>query len=222
VSQFHGPEFLKEFEAQKLRAIKHLKKNDPKLAAWIKQIGKCDWTLKTNHSPDWVLIQSIVFQQISISAGSTIFGRVQSHLGKLNRKKLWDRLLQLEVEALRPHGLSGQKIKYIKDLAQKLVDGSLNLEDLPHLSDEQVLEQLIQVKGIGRWTAEMFMMFYLGRMDILATADIGLQRGAHKIYGLKERPTPQKLEEIGAKWAPYRSVASWYLWRAIETDNNLW
>ena len=191
---------------------------DPRLAALILDVGPCRLlTQPTPPDPSTFfesVCESIVSQQLSTKASDTIFARVLA----LGGGKLLppEDLLRVEEQTLRAVGLSGQKVKYLRDLAQKITNGEVRLQDLPALDDEQVIEHLCCVKGIGRWTAEMFLMFRLGRPDILPVADLGIQQGIKKLYNLRDDPTPERMAKIAKPWRPYRSVACWYIWRHHE------
>lgn len=164
------------------------------------------------------LASAIVSQQLSGKAAATIWGRV---LDLCPRRRLTPELIgDLDDATLRGAGLSGAKTRSVRDLAEKATDGSLGLRSIGRADDAEVVERLIQVRGIGVWSAQMFLMFKLGRLDVLAPGDLGLQEGLRRLDRLDERPTPAELETRGAAWAPLRSVASWYLWRATEIPDD--
>ena len=194
------------------QALKHLRHSDPILAAIIDRVGPC--RMQYSEPTFEALVRSIVYQQLSGKAASTIFGRVAQAVGEITP----ERLAAKSPEELRPLGLSGQKAKYILDLAEKTRTGVVRFQDLPALADDAVIEHLTQVKGVGVWTAHMFLIFALRRPDILPTGDLGIRNAAQRAYGLKEAPKPEKLENLARKWRPYASVASWYLWRSIDGD----
>jgi len=178
----------------------------------IKRAGRCRFD-EAQHSASFAaLVRSIVYQQLSGKAAGTIYGRFTATLGR--RQPNPQSILATAPEKLREAGLSRQKAAYITDLAAKVDGGELSLRRLRHLSDEEVIEQLTRVKGIGRWTAHMFLMFHLGRLDVLPVGDLGIRAGFRDAYGLGELPDAATMEEIAAPWVPYRSVGSWYLWRA--------
>lgn len=156
-----------------------------------------------------------MYQQLAGSAADAIHGRFMNIYN--GRFPTPARLLRTSQERLRSVGLSGRKTEYIFDLARHVRDGSIDLAALASMADEQVVEKLIQVKGIGRWTAEMFLIFCLGRPDILPVGDLGLRSAMQKVYQLKELPVPEKMERIAVPWRPYRSVATWYLWKSLDT-----
>jgi DNA-3-methyladenine glycosylase II len=159
--------------------------------------------------------RSIVFQQLSGKAAGTIHGRFQGLYG--GRTPQPEELATTSDEQLRAIGLSRQKSAYLKDLGARVASGQLPIETLHELTDEEIITALTQVKGIGRWTAQMFLMFRLGRLDVLPDIDLGIQKGMQKAYRLRKLPTPERVKKIGAKWAPYRSIGSWYMWRLLDS-----
>jgi DNA-3-methyladenine glycosylase II len=161
------------------------------------------------------IARSIVFQQLSGKAAGTIHERFEGLFG--GRTPLPHELVATPDEHLRSAGLSRGKTAYLKDLASRVVSGELPVETLHDLSDEEVIAALTRVKGIGRWTAQMFLMFRLGRPDVLPDLDLGIQKGIQQAYRLRKLPSPEKVKKVGAKWAPYRTIASWYLWRLLDT-----
>ncbi len=200
-------------------AMQVLSAADDKLAAIIQDVGPCKLRIHSlGHANDLelfeALVESIVSQQLSVKASDTIYRRVLA----LGEGKLLppSELANVPEETLRKVGLSGQKVKYVHDLCAKVSDGRVVLTDLEHLGDEDVIERLRQVKGIGRWTAEMFLMFRLGRPDVLPLQDLGIQQGMKKLYNMREVPTADKMIKVAKKWRPYRSIACWYLWRVHE------
>jgi DNA-3-methyladenine glycosylase II len=193
-------------------AIRHLKTADPIMGDLIDQAGPFKIQLDRNRFG--MLVRSIISQQISTSAARSI------------RQRLYD-LLEPDVlsaeaiaarsdEELRSVGLSRQKISYLKDLCGRVLDRRLRLDRIGRSSDEEVIEHLIQVKGIGRWTAQMFLIFSLGRLDVFPHDDLGVRSSIHELYKLDELPTKQRSHEIAAIWKPYSTVASWYCWRFID------
>lgn len=163
------------------------------------------------------LVRSIVFQQLSGKAAGTIHRRFCALYPK-NRPRA-ELVLATDETALRGSGLSRQKVCYLRDLSARVAEGSLPLAHLGRLPDHAILEHLVQVKGIGRWTVQMFLMFRLGRPDVLPELDLGVQSAIQRAYGLKTRPTPQEVLRIGERWRPHASVASWYLWRSLENGD---
>jgi DNA-3-methyladenine glycosylase II len=160
------------------------------------------------------LVRSIVYQQLSGKAAATIHGRVMALFDR--DTALPPQIVAAEHVVLRGAGLSNQKARYLRNLAEHTLDGSLPTESLHELDDERIIEALTQVKGIGRWSAQMFMMFRLGRLDVLPDLDLGVQKGIQLAYRMRKLPKPAKVLETGAKWAPYRTVGSWYMWRVLE------
>jgi DNA-3-methyladenine glycosylase II len=158
--------------------------------------------------------RSIIYQQLSGKAAATIHARVFGLYG--GRAPLPHELSATADEALRAVGLSRQKMSYLKDLAARVAANELPIDTLHERPDDDVIETLVRVKGIGRWTAQMFLMFRLGRPDVLPELDLGIQKAVQRAYGLRKRPLPPRVMKIGAAWAPYRTVASWYLWRSLE------
>jgi DNA-3-methyladenine glycosylase II len=197
------------------KAVAHLKKADPVLGQVIEKVGSYKgWPPSTGTHFDAVC-RSIVFQQLSGKAAGTIHGRFQGLYG--GRTPNPAELASTSDEHLRSIGLSRQKSAYLKDLGSRVALGELPIETLHELSDEEIISALTQVKGIGRWTAQMFLMFRLGRPDVLPDLDLGVQKGIQRAYRLRKLPTPERVKKIGAKWAPYRTVGSWYMWRLLDT-----
>jgi DNA-3-methyladenine glycosylase II len=193
------------------KAINHLKKSDPVLRGIIERVGpfRMEYGPPEFHS----LAEAIVYQQLNGKAAVTIFKRFAALAGEPLTP---EGILQLSDEQLRSVGLSKQKSAYIKDLATKTRDGSLDFAKLPELSDGEVVKHLTQVKGIGVWTAQMFLMFTLRRPDVLPTGDYGVQAAIKKHYRKRKLPNPKEMERIAAPWSPYRSVACWYLWKSLD------
>ncbi|MEO5818710.1 MAG: DNA-3-methyladenine glycosylase [Gemmatimonadaceae bacterium] len=197
-------------------ALAHLKRVDPVLAEIIARVGPCRIEQRRTGTHYDALVRSIVFQQLSGKAAGTIHRRfAELYPGKRIRA---ERVLASTDEQLRSAGLSRQKIGYLRDLSARVVDRTLPLAHLGRLSDDAIIEHLVQVKGIGRWTVQMFLMFRLGRPDVLPELDLGVQNAIQRAYGLKKRPTPTDVLAIGEKWRPHASVASWYLWRSLAGD----
>src|SRR5688572_17896498 len=200
----------------KSKAVVHLRKVDPVMARLIDAIGTCKLTLRDQGSHFDAIARSIVFQQLSGKAASTIHGRFEGLYG--GRSPLPAELTETSDELLRQAGLSRGKSAYLKDLAARVVSGDLPVETLHELEDEDVIAALTRVKGIGRWTAEMFLMFRLLRPDVLPVGDLGILSAVQKVYGLRKRPTPDRLRKLGEAWKPYRSIACWYLWRSLDNQ----
>jgi DNA-3-methyladenine glycosylase II len=197
-------------------SIRHLKRVDPVLAGVIERVGPCRLEPRREGTHFDALIRSIVYQQLSGKAASTILGRVHDLYG--NRSPTPAELLATPDETLRSAGLSRQKLSYLKDLAAKVESGEVPLASdvIDHLDDEEIVERLVAVKGIGRWTVHMFLMFRLGRPDVLPELDLGIQNAIRRAYRLRKQPKPKDVLRIGKKWTPHASVASWYLWRSLE------
>jgi DNA-3-methyladenine glycosylase II len=198
------------------KAVAHLKKVDPVMAQVIERVGSYKGWPATGGTHFDAVARSIVFQQLSGKAASTIHGRFQGLYG--GRTPLPAELAATSDEQLRAVGLSRQKSAYLKDLGARVASGEVPIETLHELTDDEVIAALTQVKGIGRWTAQMFMMFRLGRPDVLPDLDLGVQKGIQRAYRLRKLPAPERVKKIGAKWAPYRTVASWYLWRLLDAE----
>ena len=198
------------------KAVAHLRKVDPILAQVIDKVGVYKGWPASNGSHFDAVCRSIVFQQLSGKAAGTIHGRFQGLYG--GRAPLPDELATTSDEKLRAVGLSRQKSAYLKDLAAKTAAGLLDFSKLPKLSDEEVIDHLTQVKGIGIWTAHMFLIFALRRIDVLPTGDLGVRTAIRKAYALPELPKPAEIEQLAAAWRPFCSVAAWYLWRSLDNE----
>lgn len=195
-------------------ARRHLMRTDPRLAAIIKRVGPCQLHAAAPKDPFEALCRSIASQQLSTKAADTIFRRF-CDLFPPDRRPTPERVMTLGDDRIRGVGFSRPKVSFIKDLAAHVLDGRLDLPGLAGHPDEEVMRQLVAVKGIGRWTAEIFLMFRLGRPDILPADDLGLMNAVHRAYRLRKRPDAKRLRKIGEAWRPYRSVASWYLWASL-------
>ena len=189
----------------------HLAAVDPVLARLIAAHGPC--TLAPDPRPFHTLVDSIISQQISVKAAASILRRFQALLpdGAVTPEAI----LALPVEQMRAAGLSGAKARYVRDLAEKVAAGVVDLESIAHAPDEVVIRELVQVKGIGRWTAEMFLIFSLGRPDVLPVDDLGFRTAAQRAYGLAALPGKAALQALAAGWHPYATVATWHLWRSL-------
>ena len=194
------------------RARRHLSRRDPVIRDLMRAHGKCGLADAQHGDPFGALMKAIVSQQLSTKAADTIFKRL---IALFEGAPTPAALAALTDTQLRGVGLSGQKLKYMRDLAAKVHDGSLPLHALDAMGDEDVIVALTQVKGIGRWTAEMFLMFRLHRPDVLPVDDLGIVKAVQKAYGLRKTPSADRLNQIGDAWRPYRSVACWYLWRSL-------
>ncbi|MGI0049904.1 MAG: DNA-3-methyladenine glycosylase family protein [Nitrososphaera sp.] len=193
------------------KALRHLAVSDARLAAIIKSVGR--YEIELRRDPFQSLVEAIIYQQLAGSAADAIYGRFVKIYGRFPRPP---QLLATRDTRLRAAGLSARKIEYLKDLASRVSDGQLKLRLLAEMPDEQVIEQLDQVKGIGRWTAEMFLIFCLGRPDVLPVGDLGLRKAMQKVYSLAELPSPENMRNIAQPWKPYCSIATWYLWKSLE------
>jgi DNA-3-methyladenine glycosylase II len=193
------------------KAVNHLKKSDPILRGIIERVGRC--RMEFGEPEFAALAESIVYQQLNGKAAATIFERFAAVAGE---PLVPEGILKLSDEQLRSVGLSKQKSAYLKDLAAKTAAGALDFARLPELSDEEVIEHLTQVKGIGVWTAHMFLMFSLRRPNVLPTGDYGVQVAIKKHYKKRKLPKPKDMERIARAWEPYRSVACWYMWRSLD------
>jgi DNA-3-methyladenine glycosylase II len=193
------------------KAVNHLKKSDPVLRAIIEVVGPCRMRF---DKPEFCnLAEAIVYQQLNGKAAATIFERFAALAGEPLTP---EGTLKLSDEQLRGVGLSKQKSAYLKDLSAKTAAGLLDFAKLPDLSDEDVIEHLTQVKGIGEWTAHMFLMFSLRRPNVLPTGDYGVQMAIKKHYKKRKLPKPDVMQKIAKPWEPYRSIACWYLWRSLD------
>jgi DNA-3-methyladenine glycosylase II len=198
------------------RARKLLIRRDPILRATIQRIGVCGMASRQHTDHLTALVRSIVGQQLSSKAAATIFGRFCDLFP--DREISVAGIAALDDTALRGVGLSGQKLAYLRDLCGRIADGRLQLDELEALPDDEVIARLTAVKGFGRWTAEMFLMFRLHRPDVLPVGDLGISTAVQRIYRLRQRPKPDRLTKIGEAWRPYRSVACWYLWESLKFE----
>jgi len=199
------------------RARRLLMRRDPVLGKAIKQIGPCLLAERQRKDHLTALVGAIVSQQLSTKAAATIFGRLAA-LFAGNVIPGHQAIAAIEDQTLRSVGLSSQKVSYLRDLCARLSDGRLVLDELDVLEDEEVIARLVAVKGFGRWTAEMFLMFRLHRPDVLPVGDLGIVNAVQRLYGLRKRPDPKRLMKLGEPWRPYRSVACWYLWQSLRMD----
>ena len=198
--------------------IKYLSQSDLRLGEVIGTVGK--YSIKLRKDPFQSLIESIIYQQLAGSAASTIYGRFIKYYN--NSPPLPEQILSTPDAVLKSSiGLSNKKIEYIKDLSARITDRKLDLVKLCEMTDEEIIAQLLQVKGIGRWTAEMFLIFCLGRLDVLPVTDLGIRKAMQKIYALPALPKPSEMLAISQPWRPYRSVATWYLWKSVSKFNSI-
>ncbi len=197
-------------------AMKHLAAKDEQLVPLIKETLPFRIENDPIQSPYETLLEAIAYQSISGKAAATIFGRVKA-LSSTGRAPSPQEILKLRKPVLRKAGLSGAKILAMKDLAKKTLEGVVpSLEEAHELSDDELVERLVSVRGIGAWTVEMFLIFRLGRPDVLPIHDLGVRKGWSITYGKKHMPKPKELLAFGERWRPYRTVASWYMWRACQ------
>ncbi|HEX8697309.1 MAG TPA: DNA-3-methyladenine glycosylase [Myxococcaceae bacterium] len=203
-------------EAFTPQARRALTRADPTLAAMMRRVGPFRLQLRPLHSPFAALAESIVYQQLHGKAAASIFARLCERVGK-GARFTPEALLATPESALREAGLSGAKAAAVKDLALKTQEGAVpTLAQVRRLSDEQLIERFSQVRGIGQWTVEMLLIFRLGRPDVLPVDDYAIRKGFGRLLGLKESPRPREVLEYGERWRPWRTVASWYLWRSLE------
>src|ERR1051325_937523 len=196
------------------KAVRHLKKSDAVMARLIADVGPCRFQKREFGSHFDALCRSIIYQQLSTKAAATIHGRFLDLFPARHPEP--ETLLAIEVPRMRGVGLSTQKTTYIRDLAERVHTGALPLDHLDELPDQAIIEYLVQVKGIGVWTAQMFLMFQLGRLDVLPDLDLGIRNAIKKVYRVRGVPTPKRIARIGEPWRPYASVACWYLWRSLD------
>lgn len=197
------------------RARRLLLRRDPILAAVIRHHGPCGLAAAQRSDHFSALVRAITGQQLSTKAAATIYARLAALMaGGVTPASL----SVVPDEALRTAGMSRQKIAYFRDLSEKVASGALPLDSIEALPDAEVIETLTQVKGIGRWSAEMFLMFRLHRPDILPVGDLGIVNAVKNVYRLRKKPTAERIRQIGEAWRPYRSVASWYLWRSLDNE----
>ncbi len=189
-------------------------RRDPVLGGVIKKVGACQLGHGPEQPPFVALAYSIASQQLSVKAADTIFGRFRD-LFPPDRVPDPVRLLEMDAELIRGVGFSRPKVGFLRDLAAHVVDGRLPIDAMRAMPDEEILGRLTEIKGIGRWTAEVFLVFRLGRMDVFPADDLGLVKAVQRVYGLRKRPSRDRLMKIAEPWRPYRSVAAWYLWRSL-------
>ena len=197
-------------------ALRHLSERDEILRSLFVEVAPFQIDVADAQSPYEVLLESIAYQSISGKAAATIFGRIKA-LGTDGRPPSPGQMLKIPAAKLRKAGLSGAKVLAMKDLAKKALSGVVPTHDEAlKLSDDDLVERLVSVRGIGAWTVEMFLIFRLGRPDVLPIHDLGVKKGWSVAYGKKHMPKPKELLKFGERWRPYRTVASWYMWRAFE------
>jgi len=195
-------------------AAEHLQKADPVLRPVIERVGLC--TIRPNGEYYQELVDAIISQQLNVHAARSIENRFRELFR--GHFPAPDEILSTDVETLRGIGFSRAKAAYVLDLAQHVVDGKVRFDHLDGLSNDEVIAELVAVKGIGEWTAHMFLMFCMGRIDILPVGDLGIRNGVRKLYGFEDAPTPDQIREVAEKngWHPFESVASWYIWQSLD------
>ena len=200
------------------KALQHLKSADPVMNRIIEAVGPCKISYR---EPEFeTLVRSIVYQQLSGKAAGTIYGRLSDATAR-DGKIQPSSILKLREEGMRPFGISGQKGRYITDLAEKTVNREIQFKKLPAMEDTEIIEHLTQVKGVGVWTVQMFLMFALRRPDVLPTGDLGIRTSITRAYGLEAPATITQMEQIAVPWRPFRTFACWYLWRMLDGPANL-
>jgi DNA-3-methyladenine glycosylase II len=201
------------------RARATLMRRDPTLGAIIKAVGPCRLKAYQNGDVFAALVETIVSQQLSIRVADVIFGRVCA-LAAPSPSPTPEILLRLQAEDLRGAGLSRPKVRYVQELARRVASGELDLDDLEHLRDDDVITRLSETPGIGRWSAQMILLFRLNRPDVWPIGDLGLVRALERFHRLRKPASLQRLERMGEPWRPYRSIAAWYLWKSLSLDRN--
>ena len=198
------------------RARRTLMRRDPVMRELMKRHGACGLAGSQHTDPYKALVHAIMSQQLSTKASATIARRFTDLFGGTFPAPA--QVLVTSDARLRSVGLSGMKVSFVKDLARRVDDDSLHLDALDSMSDDEVIAELTKVKGIGRWTAEMFLMFRLQRPDVLPVGDLGIVNAIKRAYGLRKTPTPARMMRIGEAWRPYRSIACWYLWASLDNE----
>lgn len=195
------------------KAAGYLSDNDPVLGEVIARISLPGFVPHKNYYQE--LVESIISQQLSVKAASTILKRFKELFSA--EFPTPEDILATNIEEMRNAGLSRQKASYIKDLATRVLEGSVQFEHLDALSNQEIIDELVKIKGVGVWTVHMFLLFCMGRLDVLPIGDLGIKNGIHKLYNLPEKPTPEDIETIAINnhWHPYESVASWYVWQSL-------
>ena len=195
-------------------AADHLSEHDPHLGPIIAKYGLPKFRPHTDYYQD--LVESIIGQQLSVKAAATIRGRFKDLFG--GKLPTPTEILSKDTDQLRAVGLSAQKANYVRDLAEHVLDGRVTFDRLADQTNDEIIAELTDVKGIGEWTVHMFLMFAMGRLDVLAHGDLGIRNAIRKVYDLDHAPTPQEIKDIAEKynWAPYQTVACWYLWSALD------
>lgn len=213
---------MQKIKIELSKAQKQLSRNDKKLAVLIRMNGGC--TIKPHKNYFETLVDTIISQQLSVKAAETIYRRFKllfSTNGEVPKNfPLPVQILKMDSERMRSCGMSYPKVSYVKDLCEKVVNGNVKIHLMGRLSNEEIITELIQVKGIGEWSAHMFLIFCLGRLDVLPVGDLGFKNAVKKVYKLRISPKPEKIKMIAKKnnWSPYQSVATWYLWRSLNNS----
>ncbi|HET7320174.1 MAG TPA: DNA-3-methyladenine glycosylase [Candidatus Saccharimonadales bacterium] len=200
--------------AKAKEAAEYLGRNDPILLPIIQRVGPA--TFRPHQDYYWELVDSIISQQLSVKAARSIEQRFQELFG--SEVPSPQQILQKDVEELRAVGLSRPKANYIRDLAAHIASGKVSFDKFDSLSNDEIMKELIDVKGIGEWTVHMFLMFCMGRLDVLPVGDLGIRNSIRQLYGFKDIPTPDEIRAVAKKyhWAPYESIASWYIWQNLD------
>ena len=198
------------------KAVRHLRTCDPRMAGVVERVGKFTFQPMAEGTHFHALIRAIVYQQLSGKAAATIHARFEGLYG--GRAPRPGEVADTPDSDLRSVGLSRQKLSYLKDLGERVDSGDVDLKALDARPDDEVVETLTRIKGLGRWSAQMFLMFRLGRPDVLPDLDLGIQKGVQALLELPELPKPKVVVEVGEAWRPYRTVASWYLWRSVSPE----
>ncbi len=195
-----------------------LSQSDFNLANLIQTIGKC--SIEKHRDPFGSLVKSIIYQQLSSKSANAIYNRLLSHYGSTIPTP--KQIISTPDDTFRAKiGLSHKKIQYLKDLSLRIFNGELHLSLLSDMADDEVIAELVKVRGIGRWTAEMFLIFHLGREDIMPLGDLGIRKAIQKLYALPQLPSPANVLEISLCWKPYRSIAAWYLWKSLASFESI-
>jgi DNA-3-methyladenine glycosylase II len=201
-----------------LKAHPKLAKSDPVMAKLVEELGELTIEARRRRRPPvdayGMLLRSVVGQQLSVKAAATIYGRVLDLFGGTTPPP--EKLLEIEPQRLREAGLSGRKVEYVRDLADHVLSGALELDRLDELGDDEVIEEITAVRGFGVWSAHMFLIFFLERPDVLPTGDLGIRNAIARLYGFEELPSAAEMEALGERWRPWRSLASLYLWESLD------
>ena len=199
------------------KKIREKLSQDPKLRKIIANVG--DIQIRTLTNPYEALVDSVITQQISDAAGMSIAQKFRALFGK--KYPLPEDILAKSDQILLSSGITRAKLRCIKDISKRVLEGDIEFQKFSSMDDEKIISELVEIKGIGRWTAEMFLIFGLGRLDIMPLGDLGLKRGIQKMYSFSELPTNEKILKISSKWRPYRTVATWYIWKGIQNFKNV-